>query len=260
MISFDKMHGNGNDFIILNSIEKDFTPSKVFIKKNSDRKFGIGFDQLILVKLPNKEDSDFFIKFYNADGGEADMCLNGIRCAVSYIWKHSFAPKGPLVLETNKKTVICKPSGKNIQASFQMPLEVNNDKLHSSIKKHLKDEKFFIVDAGNKHLCIKKRNIKKEDLNLLYSKLEKIIKPYKINLSIFKHSKELVEIRTYENGVGETLSCGSASASVSSLCLGGKINKVTVVSSGGEIKFTKSNYDILMTGPSAHIFSGDIDE
>ena len=260
MISFDKMHGNGNDFIILNSIETDFVPSKAFIKKNSDRKFGIGFDQLILVKLPNKEDSDFFIKFYNADGGEADMCLNGIRCAVSYIWKHSFAPKGPLVLETNKKTVICKPSGKNIQASFQMPLEVNNDKLRSSIKKHLKDEKFFIVDAGNKHLCIKKRNIKKEDLNLLYSKLEKIIKPHKINLSIFKQSKELVEIRTYENGVGETLSCGSASASVSSLCLGGKINKVTVVSSGGAIKFAKSNHGILMTGPSAHIFSGVIDE
>ena len=260
MISFDKMHGNGNDFIILNSIEKDFAPSKVFIKKNSDRKFGIGFDQLILVKLPNKEDSDFFIKFYNADGGEADMCLNGIRCAVSYIWKHRFAPKGPLVLETNKKTVICKPSGKNIQASFQMPLEVSNDKLHSSIKKHLKDEKFFIVDAGNKHLCIKKRNIKKEDLNLLYSKLEKIIKPHKINLSIFKQSKEHVEIRTYENGVGETLSCGSASASVSSLCLGGKINKITVVSSGGAIKFAKSNHGILMIGPSAHIFSGVIDE
>jgi len=260
MISFDKMHGNGNDFIILNSIETDFVPSKTFIKKNSDRKFGIGFDQLILVKLPNKEDSDFFIKFFNADGGEADMCLNGIRCAVSYIWKHSFAPKGPLVLETNKKILICKPSGRNIQFSFEMPLEVNNEKLYSSIKKHLKDEKFFIVDAGNKHLCIKKRNIKKEDLNLLYSKLEKIIKPYKINLSIFKQSKEHVEIRTYENGVGETLSCGSASASVSSLCLGGKINKITVVSSGGAIKFAKSNHGILMIGPSAHIFSGVIDE
>jgi len=260
MISFDKMHGNGNDFIILNSIETDFVPSKTFIKKNSDRKFGIGFDQLILVKLPNKEDSDFFIKFFNADGGEADMCLNGIRCAVSYIWKHSFAPKGPLVLETNKKILICKPSGRNIQFSFEMPLEVNNEKLYSSIKKHLKDEKFFIVDAGNKHLCIKKRNIKKEDLDLLYSKLEKIIKPYKINLSIFKQSKEHVEIRTYENGVGETLSCGSASASVSSLCLGGKINKITVVSSGGAIKFAKSNHGILMIGPSAHIFSGVIDE
>ena len=260
MISFDKMHGNGNDFIILNSIETDFVPSKTFIKKNSDRKFGIGFDQLILVKLPNKEDSDFFIKFFNADGGEADMCLNGIRCAVSYIWKHSFAPKGPLVLETNKKILICKPSGRNIQFSFEMPLEVNNEKLYSSIKKHLKDEKFFIVDVGNKHLCIKKRNIKKEDLDLLYSKLEKIIKPYKINLSIFKQSKEHVEIRTYENGVGETLSCGSASASVSSLCLGGKINKITVVSSGGAIKFAKSNHGILMIGPSAHIFSGVIDE
>ena len=154
--------------VVVNSIEKDFTPSKVFIKKNSDRKFGIGFDQLILVKLPNKEDSDFFIKFYNADGGEADMCLNGIRCAVSYIWKHSFAPKGPLVLETNKKTVLCKPSGKNIQASFQMPLEVSNDKLRSSIKKHLKDEKFFIVDAGNRHLCIKKRNIKVYEPRIKY--------------------------------------------------------------------------------------------
>jgi|TARA_B110000967_G_scaffold105920_1_gene108671 diaminopimelate epimerase len=260
MISFDKMHGNGNDFIVMNSIEQDFIPSMKFIKKNADRQTGIGFDQLILIGLPIKENSDFMIKFYNADGGEADMCLNGIRCAVAYIWKHSFAAKRSLVLETNKKIIICKPAGKSIQASFDMPLVNTDTKLYSSLQKSLKNEAFFIVDAGNKHLCLKKRSIKNEDLDALYSKLKKIIRPHNINLSIFKHTKELIEIRTYENGVGETLSCGSASASVASLYLNSKINKVTVSSSGGEIKFSKSKNGILMTGPSAHIFSGDIND
>ena len=93
MISFDKMHGNGNDFIVLNSIDNTHKLSKSKIKKLSDRNFGIGFDQVILIGPPTKDSFDFSIRFFNADGGEASMCLNGIRCAASYVWRNNFAPK-----------------------------------------------------------------------------------------------------------------------------------------------------------------------
>jgi len=99
MISFDKMHGNGNDFIVLNSIENTYKVSKSIIKKLSDRNFGIGFDQLILIGPPTKDSFDFSIRFFNADGGEASMCLNGIRCAAAYVWRNNFAPRRLLSLK-----------------------------------------------------------------------------------------------------------------------------------------------------------------
>ena len=99
MINFDKMHGNGNDFIVINSIENTYKLSKSKIKILSDRNFGIGFDQIILIDPPTKDSFDFSIRFFNADGGEASMCLNGIRCAASYVWRNNFAPKKSIIFK-----------------------------------------------------------------------------------------------------------------------------------------------------------------
>jgi diaminopimelate epimerase len=92
MIKFEKWHGNGNDFVIINSIEQKIKLKKSFIKDIADRNKGVGFDQLIHVCLPTKDNKDFFVRFYNSDGSEAGMCLNGIRCSSKYLWKNSFAP------------------------------------------------------------------------------------------------------------------------------------------------------------------------
>ena len=105
MINFDKMHGNGNDFIVINTIENTYKLSKSKIKILSDRNFGIGFDQVILIGPPTKDSFDFSIRFFNADGGEASMCLNGIRCAASYIWRNNFAPKKSIIFKTKNRHV-----------------------------------------------------------------------------------------------------------------------------------------------------------
>ena len=260
MINFEKMHGNGNDFIVLNSLEKNFHPKKSFIKKLSNRNLGIGFDQLILVSPPTKYNSDFYIKFYNADGGQANMCLNGIRCAASYIWKNKFAPVGPLNFQTKKRLVICGPKKNNVEVLVGSPEHVVNESLTNAIKKIIPKDSFNLVDAGNLHLCIKKRSIRNDDLGGLYKKLEKCIKPFNINLSIYKSSSDFVDIRTYENGAGETLSCGSASISVAFLHLKDKLKQVGIKSFGGELKFKKNNNNILMTGPAAFVYSGSVNE
>ena len=93
MIKFAKMHGNGNDFVMVNSLEKEFNPKKTLIKKLGDRNLGIGFDQMIHIGALQKITETFTVKFYNADGGQANMCLNGVRCAATYIWDNEFAPK-----------------------------------------------------------------------------------------------------------------------------------------------------------------------
>jgi diaminopimelate epimerase len=260
MINFDKMHGNGNDFIVMNSIEQEFSPNKRLIKKLSDRNLGIGFDQLILVDSPKKPDSDFFIRFYNADGGQANLCLNGIRCAATYIWNKNLAPLGVLNFQTKKRHVLCEPNKNNVKVTINRPKTFKNEKLKKLLSSKLKTSEFNLIDAGNMHLCIKKKSIKAIDINSLYQKLEKIIKPFEINLTIYETNKNFICVRTYENGVGETLSCGSASLSVASLFLETEFKKICIKSFGGELKFINSDKNISMIGPSESVYSGSINE
>ena len=262
MINFEKWHGNGNDFVIVNSIEQSFKLNKGFIKKIGDRNKGIGFDQLILVGLPTKHDHDFFIRFYNSDGSEAGNCLNGIRCASSYIWKNSLAPKNEIIFKTKQNEISCnlKPDN-NVSVDITKPVE---DFWNPGARKKL--EKiiggyFFSASIGNNHFGIKMDSIQKVDLDALYSKLKKSIKIPKLNLSIYAKKDKFVEIRTFENGVGETLSCGSAALCVAShLMSKDKRNKVIIRSIGGKLKFQSDFLNILMSGPTDFIYKGNIDE
>ena len=237
MIDFEKWHGNGNDFVIINTVEKNIKLTKSFIKKISDRNKGIGFDQLIAVGLPTKDDHDFFVRFYNSDSSEASMCLNGIRCASSYIWKNSLAPIKKISFKTKHNNIKCYPENNNdVSVVINKPKEIENPLLGIYMK-----------------------SIEKFDLNKLYFKLVKLIKKLEINLSIFSMKDNSVRIRTFENGVGETLSCGSASLCVASYILS-KNNKLKVKSIGGELKFKNHIDGILMSGPTNYIYKGNINE
>ena len=256
MTNFDKMHGNGNDFVVINSIEKKLVLKRSLIKKLSDRNCGIGFDQLILINVPTKDNHDFAVKFFNADGSEASMCLNGIRSAASYIWRHDFAPKKSVTIKTKNRLVICEPVKNKIRVNIKISDIYKNDHLYKKISNTVSN-KFDLVDSGNMHLCIKQSSIKNVDMNTLYKNLAKHIKPLGCNLSIYKVLKGDIDIRTYENGVGETLSCGSAALAVASLCIK---DKCKVRSSGGTLDFKKRNNDTMeMIGPAEFVFSGSFD-
>ena len=91
MIKFKKMHGNGNDFIIIENLTTNQKLSKSQIIKMGDRHKGLGFDQLITVNPPNNSNHDFYIRFFNSDGSEADMCMNGVRSVGAFLWKAELA-------------------------------------------------------------------------------------------------------------------------------------------------------------------------
>ena len=257
-LNFEKWHGNGNDFIIINSIESELKITRNKIIKISDRNIGIGFDQLIKIDLPTKPNHDFFIRFFNADGSEAGMCLNGIRCAAKYIWNNSFAPIGKLNFQTKTKNIICEPKTKNmIQVCVDPPDKIKHKSLDNKLKNKAVNN-FFISNIGNNHLCIKMKSITKINLNEMYKNLEGVIKELDINLSIFKKDGSIIDIRTYENGVGETLSCGSAALCVASYFLKDKLLKIRSI--GGELVFKKNKNDILMEGPASFIYKGNISD
>ena len=93
MIKFKKMHGNGNDFIIIENLTIAQSLKKSQIIKIADRKKGLGFDQLITINPPKYTNHDFYIKFFNSDGSEADMCMNGVRSVGAFLWRDNLAPK-----------------------------------------------------------------------------------------------------------------------------------------------------------------------
>ena len=256
MLKFHKYHGNGNDFIIIN--KNNIKITKSFVAKAADRNNGIGFDQLIAISKSNNK-SDFKIDFYNADGSMADMCLNGIRCAAEYIWSNKLSKKKILNLVVKSKSILCEKHKGLIECVLDLPKAYNNIKLEKQLAKYLKSEAYSLIEVGNLHLCINKRGIKTLDLSRLYMQLRKIIKPYNINLSVYKKSpNNNVEIRTYENGAGETLSCGSASASVAFLNTKKLNTPVNILSKGGKLEFNVSENTITMRGPATFVFSGEI--
>lgn len=258
MIKFKKMHGNGNDFIVINALTENIKFTKNKIAKLACRRKGIGFDQLILVCPPTKIDTDFLIKFYNSDGSSAKMCLNGIRCAALFVWQEELSPHKTINLQTASRNIECTKKNSNVEALIEKPFEISEKALIKEFSKKLSDQRFSLIDCGNKHLCIKQSSIKSFDLEALYEKLQPAISKHNFNLSIYKKIKGQVHIRTFENGAGETLSCGSASASVASIALQ-KDQKIKVSSKGGNLQFASFEDKLKMTGPAANVFSGTID-
>ena len=147
------------------------------------------------------------------------MCLNGIRCAALFVWQEELSPHKTINLQTASRNIECTKKNSNVEALIEKPFEISEKALIKEFSKKLSDQRFSLIDCGNKHLCIKQSSIKSFDLEALYEKLQPAISKHNFNLSIYKKIKGQVHIRTFENGAGETLSCGSASASVASITL-----------------------------------------
>ena len=250
------MHGNGNDFIVLENLTKTNLLSKSQIIKMGDRKKGLGFDQLITINPPKNSEHDFYIKFFNSDGSEADMCMNGVRSVGAFIWEAGLAPKKILLLSTKSKPVLVEPSkNKKVKVVLDFPTQENIPKSEAKFIEKFGIKKYKFINAGNKHLIIKTKRVFSYDLDLLCSSLRKRKFFIDVNISLFsKHAKNL-ELRTNEAGAGETLSCGSASAATASFNINNK-RYLKIISAGGELSLRKINDKLEMIGPAEFVCEG----
>ena len=250
------MHGNGNDFLVLENLTKTNLLSKSQIIKMGDRKKGLGFDQLITINPPKNSEHDFYIKFFNSDGSEADMCMNGVRSVGAFIWEAGLAPKKILLLSTKSKPVLVEPSkNKKVKVVLDFPTQENIPKSEAKFIEKFGIKKYKFINAGNKHLIIKTKRVFSYDLDLLCSSLRKRKFFTDVNISLFsKHAKKL-ELRTNEAGAGETLSCGSASAATASFNINNK-RYLKIISAGGELSLRKINDKLEMIGPAVFVCEG----
>lgn len=274
-MKFTKMHGLGNDYVYIDCTKnknKIDTPEELS-KKVSDRHFGIGSDGLILICDSDK--CDFKMRMFNADGSEAEMCGNGIRCVGKYVYDFGLTDKNKITIETKAgikklKLNIENEKVKTVTVDMGEPILDKNEIPFISDSKFVElkvlDREFIFtpVSMGNPHAITFINNLDTFDIDK-YGKIVEIDKhfPNKTNVEFIEIlDKNHIKMRVYERGTGETLACGTgACASVVASVLNNLTDRtVNVKLLGGSLNI---NYNedghVYMTGEATTVFNGEID-
>lgn len=253
-IIFEKMQGAGNDFVLIDNRRQDFIPDKSVIQSMANRHTGIGFDQLLLIQDSELADCDAAYRFFNPDGSEAEQCGNGQRCIGHYLYDNS--PNKSQFRVSGLAGII------HSKINDDATVTINMGQTRSIKAQTIHQHKCFHVDFGNPHLIHIVQNIGTTDLNALKLKFTEKYNDG-INFEITEIlDKENIRLRVYERGTGETLACGSgACATVAALQYAKKLtDKVKVILLGGTlvVEYNHNDNNLYLTGPTAHVFTGEI--
>ena len=273
LVNFSKMHGLGNDFLVLDNVTQNVYLSNEQIKHLADRNFGVGFDQLLVVEPPYDPDLDFHYRIYNADGSEVEQCGNGARCFARFVRLKNLTNKNKIKVSTQsgKMTLFIERDG-NVTVTMPIPqFEPNKipftaQKAEGTYILRSEDETVLCgaVSMGNPHCVITVDSVKDapvETLGKAISVHERF--PKDVNVGFMEVvSPEFIKLRVYERGAEETLACGSgACAAVVIGQMQKKLAKeVTVELPGGILKiFWKGpGNPVKMSGPAVHVFDGQL--
>jgi len=276
IIKFTKMHGLGNDYVYIDCLKEKFNGDfSELAKKISDRHFGVGSDGLILIMPSSK--ADFRMRMFNADGSEAQMCGNGIRCVGKYIYDKGLTKKATVSVETlggikildfnilnDEVKTVKVDMGEPVLKSSLIPVASNED---TFISKPIEVDgvvyNFTCVSMGNPHAITYVEDVKKIQIENIGPKVEtNIAFPQKTNVEfIHVHDKHTLEMRVWERGSGETLACGTGACAsmVASVINGFCEREATIKLLGGdlEIEWNESDNHVYMTGPAETVFEGE---
>jgi len=276
-MKFTKMHGCGNDYVYVNLFEENLeNPAEVSIKV-SDRHFGIGSDGLITIGPSDK--ADFRMHIYNADGSEAEMCGNGIRCVAKYVYDHKLTDKTEITVETGAGvlTLILFPEngkvqqvrvdmGEPILTPAEIPVVADGDKvIDEPIEVGGKTWNMTCVSMGNPHAVVfvdDTASFPLETYGPLFENHERF--PKRTNTEFVQIiSRTEANMRVWERGSAETWACGTGTCACVMACiLNGKTeDKVLVHLRGGDltIEYDRATNHVFMTGPATEVFSGEIE-
>jgi diaminopimelate epimerase len=272
-IPFTKMHGTGNDFIVVDCRSRALPDPAGFSEKFCHRKFGIGADQVLLL-YPSKV-ADFAMKIYNADGSEVEMCGNGIRCFAKYIWDRKLSGKPVLEVETlagiirpeRTKDLVRVDMGEPVLEPQKIPVNIQAKPPVVDHLIEINGRQFALtfVSMGNPHAVIfLEEDVKEFPVGTYGPVIEHDpLFPKRINVEFVNVvSRNEVIMRVWERGSGETLACGTGACAtgIASMIKGLVERRVTVKLLGGEliIEWAENNR-VYMTGPATEVFEGTVD-
>ncbi|MFY9329234.1 MAG: diaminopimelate epimerase [Georgfuchsia sp.] len=277
-IRFTKMHGLGNDFVVLDAINQRFVPDPAQARFIADRHFGIGCDQILVVEKATLPGIDFRYRIFNADGGEVEQCGNGARCFVRYVIDHGLTDKHEIKVETRSGIISPRledngavtvdmgvPRFAPNEIPFLSNVEAEVHALQLGIDESGYDIDISVVSMGNPHAV---QVVSDVDTALVATEgplIEVHARfPQRVNAGFMQVAdRHAIRLRVYERGAGETMACGTGAcaAAVAGIRLGLLDSPVRVGMRGGElsIAWNGPGQPVLMTGPAVTVFEGEIE-
>lgn len=274
-IQFTKMHGLGNDFVVIDAVSQHVNLRASQIEKLANRHTGVGFDQLLLIEPPSRPDADFDYRIFNSDGGEVEHCGNGARCFAKFVTDRELTSKPVITVNTARGLIeleltdlglvrvnmgqpVLDPNAlpyagpAELDASQTVALDIPFDQ-----------KQFGLISMGNPHaVCIVDSvdSIAVEDIGRAVQMLPQF--PDSVNVGFVEIvSRTEIRLRVYERGAGETLACGTgACAAVAYARLLEQLDsQVSVATRGGnlQIEWQGIGHDLMMTGPAESVFEGE---
>lgn len=259
---FTKMHGLGNDFVVIEATSDTAVPDAARWRALADRHTGIGFDQALVIMPPRNSAAAAFYRIFNADGSEVEQCGNGARCVAEWLRLHGKA--GPLALDS---------AGGRIEAIFAAPglISVNMgvprfvDSGESALDIDGQTHRFTQVSMGNPHAVIFVTDVDKAPVATLGPQLESHpFFPKRTNVAFLQIvDARRARLRVFERGVGETLACGTGACAAMATArrLGRLESQAEIALPGGtlQLRWDGGESALWMTGPAAVSFRGTID-
>lgn len=273
LLRFTKMHGLGNDFVVIDLISQRFNLREKHIRKLADRRFGIGCDQVLTVEIPSQPDLDFRYRIYNADGGEVEQCGNGARCFAKFVRDKKLTGKSKIRVETSGGIIeLSITDDRQVLVNMGKPqlqpanIPFSAEQFTASYPLEVDGQHYEIgaVSMGNPHSVLLVDDVDTAPVATLGPAIEAHPRfPQRVNAGFMQLlDRQHIKLRVYERGVGETLACGTgACAAVVSGQLRGLLDqRVNVQLPGGNlsIEWRGEGHPVMMTGPASTVFEGQI--
>jgi diaminopimelate epimerase len=274
-LRFTKMHGLGNDFVVLDGVSQSLRLSTEQLRQIGDRHFGIGCDQILLVENPHHPDADFRYRIFNgADGGEVEQCGNGSRCFVRFVHDKGLTRKRAIRVETAKGLItpqlednglVTVDMGAPRFAPAEIPFVAEAEAVSHPIVVNGRTLAITVVSMGNPHAVQVVEDVDSAPVATDGPAIEAHpLFPQKVNAGFMQIlSRGEIRLRVFERSAGETLACGTGAcaAVVAGIRRGLLDASVLVHTRGGDLRISWSGpgQPVLMTGPAVTVFEGEIE-
>jgi diaminopimelate epimerase len=282
-LRFTKMHGAGNDFVVIDATAAPLNLTPAQLRHLGDRRFGVGADQILVVEAPSQPDVDFRYRIFNGStGDEVEQCGNGSRCFVRYVHDHGLSTRNPLHVETvnNRLVLEDQPDGRvtvnmnqpmfeharlPFDATGLVPRLENGAELWPLALADGVSVEVAVVSMGNPHAVQRVDDVERAPVALIGPQVEAHPRfARKVNAGFMQvRSRSEIALRVFERDAGETLACGTGAcaAVVAGIRLGWLNATVDVHTRGGRLTITwqGEGHPVMMTGPAVTVFEGEIE-
>ena len=273
-LTFVKMHGLGNDFVVLDGIRQSVALSTAQLRFLADRHFGVGCDQILLVEAAGQPDVDFRYRIFNADGGEVEQCGNGARCFVRFVHEQGLTEKREIRVETVSGVIVPRleddglvsvDMGVPVLAPARIPFISASDELVQTLRIADREIAITAVGMGNPHAVQLVADVDTAAVEQQGPLIESHpCFPQRVNAGFMQVcDRQSIRLRVFERGAGETLACGSGAcaAVVAGVSRGLLDSPVRVETRGGTLSgaWDGPGTPVLMTGPAVTVFKGEIE-